>query len=62
MLPRKQYMNKLIQKRENGRIKIITDLRQSGKSLLLFQLYHDYLIREGIKESQIISLVSDWHN
>ena len=39
MLPRTQYLEKLIQKKDNGRVKIITGLRRSGKSVLLFELY-----------------------
>lgn len=59
MFPRKEYMEQLIRKRNNGRIKIITGLRRSGKSFLLLQLYRDYLISEGVKEKQIISLALD---
>ena len=59
MYPRKQYLNKLISKKDNGRIKIITGLRRSGKSVLLFQLYRDWLLGEGIHEDQIIALALD---
>ena len=59
MYPRKQYMEQLISKRDNGRIKVITGLRRSGKSVLLFKLYKDYLLNEGIQASQIISLALD---
>lgn len=59
MYPRQQYLNKLIAKRDNGRIKIITGLRRSGKSVLLFQLYRDWLIREGVPEDHIITLALD---
>ena len=59
MYPRNQYLNKLISKKDNGRIKIITGLRRSGKSVLLFQLYRDWLLNEGIKEDQIIALALD---
>lgn len=59
MYPRTQYLNMLIAKRDNGRVKIITGLRRSGKSVLLFQLYRDYLINEGIKEDQIIAMTLD---
>jgi len=59
MYPRTQYLNKLISKKNNGRIKIITGLRRSGKSVLLFQLYRDYLIKEGIKDDQIITMTLD---
>lgn len=59
MLPRKQYMEKLIQKRDNGRVKVITGLRRCGKSVLLFQLYRDYLIGEGVPQDRIICLALD---
>ena len=59
MLPRKQYMEKLIKKRDNGRVKVITGLRRCGKSVLLFQLYRDYLISEGVAREQIICLALD---
>ena len=59
MLPRKQYLDKLIQKKDNGRVKIITGLRRSGKSVLLFGLYRDHLLREGIAPEQIIGLALD---
>lgn len=59
MYPRKQYLNKIISKKDNGRIKIITGLRRSGKSVLLFQLYRDWLISEGVHEDHIIALALD---
>ncbi|MCM1126017.1 MAG: ATP-binding protein [Lachnospiraceae bacterium] len=52
-------MEKLIQKRDNGRVKVITGLRRCGKSVLLFQLYRDYLISEGVPQNQIICLALD---
>lgn len=59
MLPRKQYLEKLIKKRDNGRVKVITGLRRCGKSVLLFHLYKDYLIGEGVPQDQIIGLALD---
>ena len=56
---RKQYMDQLIRKKDNGRVKIITGLRRSGKSYLLFNLYRMYLLRTGIGEDQIIALALD---
>ncbi len=56
---RRQYLDRLIQKRDNGRIKIITGLRRSGKSYLLFTLYRQYLLDSGIQEDQIIGLALD---
>lgn len=59
MYPREQYLKEIISKKDNGRIKIITGLRRSGKSVLLFQLYREWLLREGVKEDQIIALALD---
>ena len=59
MYPRSQYLNQLISKKDNGRIKIITGLRRSGKSVLLFQLYREWLLGEGIRADQIIALALD---
>lgn len=59
MYPREQYLKEIISKKDNGRIKIITGLRRSGKSVLLFQLYREWLLGEGVKEDQIIDLALD---
>ena len=59
MYPREQYLKEIISKTDNGRIKIITGLRRSGKSVLLFQLYREWLLGEGVKEDQIIALALD---
>lgn len=59
MIERKRYLNKLIQKKENGLIKIITGIRRSGKSFLLFEIYRQYLIDNGIKEDNIIEIALD---
>lgn len=56
---RKQYLEQLIRKKDNGRIKVITGLRRCGKSYLLFTLYRNYLLDSGIKEDQIIELALD---
>ena len=56
---RKQYMDQLIRKKDNGRIKVITGLRRSGKSYLLFTLFRQYLLDNGISEDQIIGLALD---
>ena len=56
---RKQYMEQLIRKKDNGRIKIVTGLRRSGKSYLLFTLYRQYLLDSGVGEDQIIGIALD---
>ncbi len=56
---RQQYLNQLIRKKDNGRIKIITGLRRCGKSYLLFTLYRQYLLDAGVAEDQMIGLALD---
>lgn len=56
---RKQYLDQLIRKKDNGRVKVITGLRRSGKSYLLFTLYRDWLLNSGIGEDQIVGLALD---
>lgn len=53
------YLNKLISKKENGLIKVITGIRRCGKSYLLFNIFREHLISEGVDESQIIELALD---
>ena len=56
---RRQYMEQLIARKDNGRIKVITGLRRAGKSYLLFNLYRQYLLDNGVGEDQIIGLALD---
>ena len=56
---RKQYVDQLIHKKDNGRVKVITGLRRSGKSYLLFTLFREYLLKNGAGEDQIIGLALD---
>lgn len=59
MVDRDFYLNKLIDRRENGRIKVITGIRRCGKSVLLFELFRDYLKKSGVEDNQIITLKLD---
>ena len=56
---RKQYLDQLIKKKDNGRVKVITGLRRSGKSYLLFNLFRNNLMETGVEEDQIIALALD---
>ena len=58
-LERKEYLQKLIRKKDNGRVKVITGIRRCGKSYLLFELYTSYLLENGVTEDQIIGLALD---
>ena len=59
MIERKKYLDKLINRKDNGMVKVITGIRRCGKSYLLFRIYKDYLISQGIKEQQIVALALD---
>lgn len=47
-MERKLYLDKLIRRKNNGMIKVITGIRRSGKTYLLFELFYDHLIKSGI--------------
>lgn len=53
------YLNKIIDRKENGLIKIITGIRRCGKSYLLFNLYYDYLLKSGVDDNHIIKVALD---
>lgn len=58
-IKRDLYLNKLIERRENGSIKVITGIRRCGKSYLLFNLFYDYLIHSGVSKERIIKIALD---
>ncbi len=58
-IKREIYMTKLINRKENGLIKILTGIRRCGKSYLLDPLFKNYLLASGIKEDHIIKLELD---
>ena len=58
-IERNYYLNKLIEKRDNGRVKVVTGIRRCGKSVLLFDIFGDYLKAEGVGEDQLITLKLD---
>lgn len=59
IIQREHYLQKLIDRKENGLIKVITGIRRCGKSFLLFNLFYDYLLENGIDESRIITIALD---
>lgn len=59
IIQRKHYLDKLISKKENGLIKVITGICRCGKSFLLFELYHAYLNSIDIDDEHIIELALD---
>ena len=56
---RPRYLNQLIDKKDNGRVKIITGIRRCGKSYLLFELYKKHLLSCGVRENQMIMIALD---
>ena len=59
MIERPIYLKKLIDRKQNGLIKIITGVRRCGKSVLLFDLFFRHLIGKGILDRQIIRIQLD---
>ena len=58
-IERNYYLNKLIEKRGNGRVKVVTGIRRCGKSVLLFDIFGDYLKADGVGDDQLIVLKLD---
>lgn len=56
IIRRDNYLDQLIAGRHNGLIKIVTGLRRSGKSYLLFRLFYNYLKEQGVAEDHIIKV------
>ena len=59
MIERNKYLNALIKRKWNGRIKVITGIRRCGKSTLLFDLFKEHLLKSGVSEQNIITLALD---
>ena len=59
MIERKTYIDQLIKKQWNGRIKIIAGIRRCGKSTILFELYKKHLLSSGVQTSEIVELALD---
>ena len=59
IIKRDYYLQRLISSKSNNLIKIVTGIRRSGKSFLLFNLFHNHLIETGINEDHIIEIALD---
>lgn len=59
MIQRDRYLEQLKRSMGNDDVKVITGIRRCGKSVLLFEIFRDYLISEGIPESSIIGIELD---
>ena len=53
------YLDRLIRREKNGLIKIVTGVRRCGKSYLLFNLFHNYLLDKGVQEDHILEIALD---
>lgn len=59
MIKRDFYLNRMIRNMWNGEIKVITGIRRCGKSVLLFELFANYLLSQGVQEDSIIKIELD---
>ena len=59
IVKREVYLQMLINRMNNGAIKVITGLRRSGKSILLFNIFYDYLLSIGTNPNNIIKIDLD---
>ena len=58
-IARDKYLKDLIDRMNNGMIKVVTGIRRSGKSYLLFKLFYEYLLSQCVLESHIIKIELD---
>lgn len=59
MIKRDAYLNRMIHNMWNGEVKVITGIRRCGKSVLLFDLFYEYLLSQGVQEDHIIKIELD---
>lgn len=59
MIKRELYLNRIIKSMWNGEVKVITGIRRCGKSVLLFDLFYEYLLEQGVEKNQIIKIELD---
>ena len=59
MIKREPYLNRLIRNMWNSEIKVITGIRRCGKSVLLFDLFYEYLLSQGVSEDHILKIELD---
>ena len=58
-IKRDKYLRDLINRMHNGMVKVVTGIRRSGKSYLVFHIFKEYLLENGVTESHIISIELD---
>ena len=58
-IERNRYLRRLIGRKWNGSVKVITGIRRCGKSYLLFKLFRDHLLSEGVPADNIVAVALD---
>ena len=58
-IKRDKYLNDLVNRMHNGMIKVVTGIRRCGKSYLLFNIFKNYLLEQGVPVSHIITIELD---
>ncbi len=59
MIKRDSYLNRMIRNMWNGEVKVITGIRRCGKSVLLFDLFYEHLLSQGVQDDHIIKIELD---
>ena len=59
MIKRDYYLNRMVHNMWNGEIKVITGIRRCGKSVLLFELFYNHLVEQGVPDDHIIRIELD---
>lgn len=59
IITRQKYLDMLVAGQGNGLVKIVTGGRRCGKSFLLFQIFHQYLLQHGVDEGHLIEVSLD---
>lgn len=59
IITRQKYLDMLVAGQGNGLVKIVTGGRRCGKSFLLFQIFHQYLLQHGVDEGNLIEVSLD---
>ena len=59
MIDRSFYLDQIVRHMWNGEIKVITGIRRCGKSVLLFEIFNNYLLEQGVDPEQIIKIELD---
>ena len=58
-IKRDKYLNDIINRMHNGMIKVVTGIRRSGKSYLLFKIFREYLRKQGVDDAHVIAIELD---